>query len=194
MTSELITGEQITQLLNAWQNGDEHAFAKVFESVYQQLHRIAQNKLKNEYHGSAMRATALLNEAYLILFDKQGVELQSRDHFFNLAGLSMYRFLVDQARERKAVRHGGDIVHTVFDEQDMNHEIDANAILYIDEALEKLEEKDPELIQIIKLRFFAGFTIKETAEVMKLPVVNVNRRWTFAKAWLKKLLNERSPL
>ena len=179
-------GHEITELLKQWKAGDHDAFRKVIAIVYDKLHAIAHGKLVSEFGGSGLQTTELLNEAYESLNKKKDMTYQSRQHFFHTAGLAMHRFLIDEARKRKTQRHGGHLVKTKLEEEHGSFRVDSETVLSINDALEDLAEEDPQLAEIVKLRFFADYTIKETAEILGIPVIKVNRQWAFAKAWLIK--------
>ncbi len=185
------TGAEITRLLHAWRDGQKEAFDQLIQLVYDHLHTAAHHALQQEFRGSGLQTTELLHEAYVQLLGKREVNWENRKHFFHTAGLAMHRFLIDQARKRNAKIKGGDIVHTPFTDEADPMNVDHETLLLVNEALALIEEDDPQLADIIKLRYFAGYTIKETAEILDMPVIQVNRRWTFAKAWLKDHINKK---
>lgn len=155
--------------------------------VYDELRRLAARYLRSERPDHTLQPTALVNEAYLRLAAQQAVQWQNRTHFMAIAANTMRHLLVDHARERGALKRGGDrrrvTLHSSIriDDRDMD-------ILALDEALTKLEVFDPAGCRVVELRYFGGLTIEETAEVMRISSATVKRRWTVVKAWLYREL------
>ena len=179
------TGVAITRLLHAWRDGDQTAFDELIQLVYDHLHGIAHHQLEREFRGSGLQTTELLHEAYVQLLGKQNVNWENRKHFFHTAGLAMYRLLIDGARKRNSKQQGGEVVQMPFTDEADPMGVDDETLILVDQALALIEKEDAQLVDIVKMRYFAGYTIKEVAEILELPVIQVNRRWTFAKAWLK---------
>jgi len=179
-----------TELLKQWQQGDSKAFHLLIDRVYHELKELAHKKLLDEFHGSGLNTTELLNEACLLLMGKRSLDWQSKKHFLHTAGIAMYRYLVDEARKRKTQRKGGDLVHIQLAEDSNHWTMDVDKILRLEKILNQLEAEDPTLVQISKLRYFAGFTIQETADILEIPTIQVNRKWAFAKAVLSERLNQ----
>jgi RNA polymerase sigma factor (TIGR02999 family) len=176
---------EITRLLADWGNGDQQALEKLAPLVYQELHRLASRYLRQERPGHTLQSTALVNEAYLKLVGQHDVRWQNRAHFFGIASQLIRRILVDYARNRYAVKRGANAPRLSLDEAlgvpDAPRDLD---ILALNDALEDLARIDPRQSRVVELRFFAGLSVEETAEVMQMSPATVKREWTAAKAWL----------
>jgi RNA polymerase sigma-70 factor (ECF subfamily) len=180
--------KRITQLLSHAATGDNAARTELFETVYQDLHRIAQRVFAGERRDHTLQPTALLNEAFLKLSTGATVDYKDRIHFFAVAAQQMRRILVDHARKRKAEKRGGganDITLTLFadpsDSKPANMTVD---LLDVNRALEELAELDPRTARVVDLRFFAGLTEEETAAALELSPATVRADWRFARGWL----------
>ena len=178
--------ESITLLLKRWTDGDASALERLMPLVYDELHRLAAGYLHRERRQHTLQPTALVNEFYLKIFDQQRTNWRNRAQFFGVAANLMRRILVDHARRHNSRKRGGDRfcvslrnVAAVF-----GSEPDGD-LLAIHDALNRLEEFDPDQARIVELRFFGGLTIKETAEVMHISHATVEREWKIAKAFLK---------
>ncbi len=183
---------EVTRLLRAWQAGDTQAFPRLFELVYGELRRRAHGQLVGEFHGSGMQTTALVGELFELMKAKQDLTVADRKHFYNLASQAMCRFLVDQARIRQSVRRGGHYVHTVYDDaSEVRPAVQAEIVLALHQALNDLKVEDEELYLIVLHRFFMGYSIAETADILDCSTTHINRRWAFAKVWLQSKLQER---
>lgn len=185
------SSETITVLLERWTGGDTSALDRLMPLVYDELHRLAANYLRRERRQHTLQPTALVNELYLKIFDQQRIHWRNRAQFFGVAAQLMRRILVDHARAHQSMKRGGDRfcvslrnVAGVF-----GAEPDAD-LLEIHDALNRLEEFDPDQARIVELRFFAGLTIKETAEFLKTSHATVEREWKIAKAFLKSELTK----
>lgn len=177
---------QLTQLLQAWSEGDQAALEQLMPVVYVDLHRLAQRHMADERPGHTLQATALVNEAYLRLMDAAHPSWQSRAHFFAVCGRMMRRILVDWARSRQALKRGGDVPPLELQEAIAvtgRHRID---LVAVDDALEALAAVDLRKSQIVELRFFGGLSVKETAEVLRVSEETVLRDWKLAKIWLRR--------
>ena len=183
------TPPNVTELLRNWRNGDRQAQEKLFQIVYDHLHRQAARYLRREHHGLSLQTTDLIHEAYLRLVDQRHVEWQNRLHFFAIAAKVMRHFLVDHARIRQAAKRGGTDIRLPLE--------DATAIapgqdldfVALDEALGRLAEIDPQQSQIVELRFFSGLSVEETSKVLDVSERTVKRDWNVAKAWLRRQLD-----
>ena len=183
---------EVTVLLQAWRGGDRGALDLLMPLVYRELHTIASRYLSKERHGHTLQSTALVNEAFMRLVAQQGVDWQSRIHFFAIAATQMRRILVDHARRVHAGKRGGPLAALPLDaagETPMPasgpEPIDAVAL---DRALRELEALDPVQGRVVELRFFGGLTVEETAEVLHISPGTVKREWRMAKAWLLRAL------
>src|SRR5258705_11662710 len=182
------TSENVTKMLIAWGQGDEAARDALIPLVYDQLRRIARNRLRGERAGHTLETTALINEAYLKLVE-QSVSWQSRAHFFGIAARLMRQLLVDYARARQRLKRGGDLQQISLTDAAGIAQDKAVDLLALDDALEILTEADPQSSRIVELRFFGGLTIEETAQVMGISTPTVERGWRAARAWLQTELN-----
>jgi RNA polymerase sigma factor (TIGR02999 family) len=175
----------VTRLLDAIGRGDPRAGDQLLPLIYEELRALAARKLAQEKPGQTLQATALVHEAYLRLAGASTEQnWNSRGHFFAAAAEAMRRILVEQARRKNRVRHGGELRRVDFDsELQISDEADEN-LLALDEALKRLAIEDREAAEVVKLRYFAGLTIEETSLALNLSVRTVNRHWAYARAWL----------
>ncbi len=180
---------EVTQLLRAWMQGQESAKDELYEAVYAELHRMAHRYMSRENPGQTLQTTALVNEAYLKMADVKNLKWQDRAHFFAVSANIMRRILVDRARSRQAVMHGGGLRHVPLDEAIEIPEAANVDYLALNDALDRLAETDARKSQIVELRYFGGLTNEEIAEVLKVSPDTVMRDWRFAKAWLQSELN-----
>jgi RNA polymerase sigma factor (TIGR02999 family) len=176
----------VTQLLVAWGNGDQAARDELMSVVYQELHRLAHHYMKRESPGHTLQTSALVNEAFLRLVDQRDVHWQNRAHFFGIAAQMMRRVLVDYARSSRYAKRGGGAHQMSLDEALIVSDERSAEVVALDDALEGLAEIDPRKSQIVELRFFGGFSIDETAEILGVSPGTVMRDWTLAKAWLRR--------
>ena len=177
---------EITQLLVAWNNGDRLALEQLTPLVHRELHRIARRYMAAESPGHILQTTALVNEAYLRLIDREKVEWQNRAHFFALAAQVMRHILVDFARARTNKKRGG--LHISLSHADkVAHEESADLVA-LDDALDALEKLDSRQARVVELRFFGGLSLEETAEALNVSMSTVRRDWNRAEAWLYREL------
>ncbi len=176
-------GAGVTRLLLQWTEGDKQALEDLLPLVYDELRRLAKSYLQRERPGHTLQSTALVHEAYMRLVD-QNVSWQSRAHFFGIAAQMMRRILVDHARGKNAAKRGDGACKVTLDEGLVAQEERDVNVLALDEALTKLSAFDLQQSQIVELRFFAGLSIEETAEILKISPATVKRDWAMAKAWL----------
>jgi RNA polymerase sigma factor (TIGR02999 family) len=167
-------------------NANREALDKLLPIVYDELRRLAGSFLQRE-HAVSIQTTELVHEAYFKLTDQKKVDWENRGQFFAIAAQAMRRILIDAARQRKSLKYGAEKVSldsalTVSAEQNQN-------LLELDEALSELEEFDAQQCRLVELRYFAGLTIEETAEVLKVSPATVKREWTIARAWLYQKIN-----
>jgi RNA polymerase sigma factor (TIGR02999 family) len=183
--STMNTTQGVTQLLCLWSDGNRAALGPLIEAVYSELRRLAHSYLRRERPGHTLQSTALVHEAYLRLIDQKSVTWQNRAHFFGIAAQMMRRILIDHARNRQAVKRGQGASLLKLDEAIAGssgpRDLD---LVMLDEALENLARIDPQQSRIVELRFFAGLSIEDTAEVLKISPATVKREWAMAKAWL----------
>jgi RNA polymerase sigma factor (TIGR02999 family) len=182
--------EEITQLLREWSNGDKEALNKLMPVVYSELRRLAAHYMRQERPGHTLQSTALVNEAYLRLAGAREINWQDRAHFFAVASQIMRHILVDHARSYKYAKRGGGAIKVSLDEVAILSEERAAELITLDKALKGLEALDPRKSQVVEMRFFGGLSIDETAEVMKLSSMTIQREWRWAKAYLHKQMNQ----
>jgi len=184
---------EITGLLAAARQGDDHATQRLITLVYDELRAMARRELRHWRQGQTITTTALVHEAYLKLVDNGATTWDDRSHFFSVAALAMRHILVDAARRRVAKKRGGDEVRITFDELRLgggkrDAEARAVEVLSIDRALTSLSALDGRLSELVELRFFAGLTEEETAEVMGTSERTVRRDWRKARSFLFQAL------
>ena len=179
----------ITELLVAWRNGDQGAINSLASLVYDELHRAAARCMAGERPGHILQTTALVNEAYLRLVEWKNVQWQNRAHFFAMAAQIMRRILVDDARSRLRAKRGGNALQVTLSEAAGIPAGRRADLLALDEALNTLESLDPRQARVVEMRFFAGLSLEETAEVLDVSVGTVRRDWSLAQAWLFRELN-----
>lgn len=180
----------VTRILSAIEQGDAHAAEQLLPLVYDELRKLAAQKIIQEQPGQTLQATALVHEAYLRLVDvEQARHWDSRGHFFAAAAEAMRRILIENARRRKRVRHGGAGNQVELDEGHLLVEHPVEELLAIDDVLEQLAQTDPQAADLVKLRFFTGMTTEEAAAALGLPERSAYRTWSFARAWLYRRLH-----
>jgi RNA polymerase sigma factor (TIGR02999 family) len=177
----------VTHLLNATEAPLVHA-PEVMAAIYAELRQMAGAKMASEPAGLTFQATELVHEAWMRL-SKAG-HWKNRGHFFGTASEAMRRILIDQARRRLALRRGSGAVHESVDEIDLPAPGPDEEVLAVDEALAALEQADPDLATLVKLRYFTGLTIEEVAEVLGISEATTKRRWAYARAWLAQCIRE----
>ncbi len=176
----------VTRILSAIEQGDPSAAEQLLPLVYDELRKLAAQKLSRESPGQTLQATALVHEAYIRLVDtEQAPHWSSRGHFFAAAAEAMRRILVDSARRKQAQKHGGDWRRLPLDEVDLATWGTPEELLALDEALEKLAGEDLQAAQVVKLRLFAGLSMDRAAEAIGVSRATAYRQWTYARAWLR---------
>ena len=181
-------------LIERLRKDDEAASSELFELVYEELHRMARSRLRREAPGHTLRPTALVNEAYLRLAAGKPA-WESRAHFFGAAAEAMRRILIERARKYDRHKHGGGRRRLDLDKLGLAGDVPSEELLALDEALARLEETDRVRSDVVKLRFFAGLTIEQTADALGFSPATVVRHWTFARTWLFEQISagEESP-
>jgi RNA polymerase sigma-70 factor, ECF subfamily len=175
--------DDVSILLRAWTDGDQSALDKLTPIVYDELRRLARHYMSMEHTGHSLQATALVNEAYLRLVDYTRMQWQNRAHFFAVSAQLMRRILVDHARRRN-LKRGAGIQHIELEETAVVAGDRDENIAALDDAMQALSRIDARKAQVVELRFFGGLSVEETAEVLKVSPVTVNRDWNTARAWL----------
>jgi RNA polymerase sigma factor (TIGR02999 family) len=176
--------KEVTRILNAIEGGDAEAINALLPVVYEELRTLAAQKLAHERPGHTLQATALVHEAYLRLVGSEGQDWRCRTYFFGAAAESMRRILIDKAREKQRLKRGGDRARMELMEGDLSTEDDPDDLIALDDALKELAEKDPTKAELVKLRYFAGLTIEQAAELLNISSATAKRYWTYARAWL----------
>ena len=184
---------EITQLLVAWNHGDQAALAALSSLINQELHRLAKRYMADERPNHLLQPTALVNEAWLRLIDWQNVEWQNRAHFFGLAGRIMRHILVEFARAEQREKRGGNPLQISLTEAARLPLERGTDLVAMDDALQALEKFAPRQAQVVELRFFAGLSLEETAEALNVSVGTVRRDWSLAEAWLFRELKRMEP-
>lgn len=179
---------QLTRLLRRLTAGDSEAAAEVVPLIYQELRRLAAHYMAGERPNHLLRTTALVHEAYLRLVDQRRSNWRNRAHFYGAAAQVMRRILVDDARARQARKRGGNTPPLSLDEAPTFAGAQSQELVLLDEALARLAELNARQSRVVELRFFAGLTVEETAEVMGISAKTVKRDWSVARAWLHREL------
>ena len=183
---------RVTRVLSAIEHGDARAAEQLLPLVYDELRKLAAQQVAREVPGQLLSATALVHEAYLRLVGN-GAEphWNSRGHFFAAAAEAMRRLLVEQARRKHRVRHGGGQLRIDVEDLDVEAQRGVDDLLALDEALQQLTAEQPTAAEVVKLRHFAGLTAEQAAAALGISLRTANRHWAFAKAWLYRRIGER---
>ncbi len=184
------TRDQITRVLRELSRDEPRSAEELLPLVYDELRALARSRLRREVPGQTLQPTVLVHEVYLRLVGDEDPGWNGRRHFFGAAALAMRRILVEQARRKARFKHGGDWRRVDVDDADPAVEPPAADVLAVHRAVERLEARDPRKGQIVNLRFFAGLTTRETADVLGLSVATVEREWRFVKTLLQVELRD----
>ena len=182
----------VTQILSAIDDGDPHAAEQLLPLVYDELRKLAGQRLANEKPGQTLQATALVHEAYLRLVGDQ--HFDNRGHFFATAAEAMRRIVVEAARRKKRIKHGGGRERVDVELADLPTSLSSDDLLALDEALGRLAQLDSVKARLITLRYFSGMTIEQAAAALNISRVTAHRYWTFARAWLHREMTGGKPL
>ncbi len=185
---------EVTGLLQAWHAGDEDAYRQVAAIVYDELKRQAARYMRRERVGDTLQTTALVHEVFVRLVDAGAVHWQNRRHFLAIAGRTMRRVLVDMARSADAAKRGAGADHLSLNSDVAAPGPEPADFIALDEALERLATMDPRKVRVIELRFFAGLSVEETADVLEVSPDTVTRDWRIARAWLRGQLGTEAKL
>jgi RNA polymerase sigma factor (TIGR02999 family) len=181
----------VTRVLSAIEQGDPQASEELLPLVYRELRRLARQRLAQEKPGQTLQATALVHEAYLRLVGGQDVQRwENRGHFLAAAAEAMRRILIENARRKRAEKHGGRLERQDLDAIDIAAPTPSEDVLALDEALTRLESEDPVKARLVKLRYFAGLSEEDAARVLGISRATVQRHWRYAKAWLHSELRD----
>jgi RNA polymerase sigma factor (TIGR02999 family) len=183
----------VTRLLNDAAAGKSAATKELFQAVYDQLRLIARQRMANERPDHTLQATALVHEAYVRLVGDQDVHWNSRSHFFAAAAEAMRRILVEQARRKSSIRHGGGRQRVKLQDTPITVHDDAIDIVGLSEALDRLHREDPRKAELVKLRFFTGMTISEAAEAMGISHATADRYWAYSRLRLYQWMRKQEP-
>jgi RNA polymerase sigma factor (TIGR02999 family) len=184
------TTSEITGLLLQWSEGDPEALGRLMPLIYAELRRLAEAQLRREHRDHTLDPSALVHELYLRLVDQRRAKWENRNQFFGIAARLMRRILVDYARARHATKRGGSAVLVSLDAAaEAPNDPSIEDVLAVDDALQRLAAIDPDQVQIVELRFFAGLSVEETAQVVDRSTRTVKREWRLAKAWLSRELH-----
>jgi len=183
----------VTQILAAIEQGDPNAADKLLPLVYEELRKLAAHKMANEAAGRTLQPTALVHEAGMRLVGKENPRFENRAHFFAAAAEAMRRILIDKARRKRALRHGGGQQRVDFDQAEFASVNDDEQLLALNEALDKLAAQNKLDAELVKLRYFVGMTLEEAAEVLGISPRTADNYWAHARAWLfRELKSQRS--
>ena len=174
----------VTRILNSIEQGDAEAINALLPAVYEELRQMADRKLSHEGPGHTLQATALVHEAYLRLVGADGNAWASRTYFFGAAAQAMRRILVEHARKKGSKKRGGDRNRVDFMGADVMADESPDDLIALDEALTKFSETDPTKAELVKLRFFAGLSFEQAAELLDISPATARRHWNYARAWL----------
>jgi RNA polymerase sigma factor (TIGR02999 family) len=182
----------VTRILSQIESGDPNASGRLLPLVYDELRKLAAAKLAHEQPGQTLQATALVHEAYVRLVDVDKAQhWSSRGHFFGAAAEAMRQILVDRARKKLSLKHGGEAVRLELESDEVAALAAPEEIVSVHDALDGLAAEDPLAAELVKLRYFAGFSMEEAAEILHLSRATAYRLWTYARAWLRASLSSR---
>ena len=176
----------VTRILSAIERGEAKATDELLPLVYEELRVLAAQKLSHEPPGQTLQATALVHEAYLRLIGKEAHDWQGQSHFFRAAAEAMRCIIIDNVRRKKSARHGGEHCRVNLDAAALSHIADClpDDLIAMDEALARLSGEDETRAEVVKLRYFAGLSVQQTADILGISPTTVKRYWAYARAWL----------
>jgi len=176
----------VTRILTAIEQGDAKAADELLPLVYEELRRLAAQKMSHELPGQTLQATALVHEAYIRLVGSENQNWSGRTHFFAAAAEAMRRILIENARRKQRLKHGGDRQRVDLDDADIAIKDPSTDLIALDEALTKLAQEDLAVADLVKMRYFAGLTLEQAAAVLGVSRRTADRYWAYARAWLYK--------
>jgi RNA polymerase sigma factor (TIGR02999 family) len=181
----------VTQVLGDLKGADRReVFDRLLPLVYDELRGLARARLRHERQGHSLQATALVHEAYIRMLGAESPSWNDRAHFFRAAAEAMRRILIDHARKRGRVKRGGGRIQVTLGDVQVGAGLPLEDILALDEAIQRLEGQDPRMAEIVRLRFFAGLSVEETAKALEVSERTVKREWAVARAWLFEAMRE----
>jgi RNA polymerase sigma factor (TIGR02999 family) len=183
----------VTQILAAIEQGDPQAAEQLLPLVYDELRKLAAQRLAREAPGQALQATAVVHEAYLRLIGAETPSWNGRGHFFSAAAEAMRRILIENARRKKAEKCGGALRRVNLDDVDVPADARSEDVLALDEALSRLAAEDPTKAELVKLRFFGGLSVEDAGRVLGIARATADRYWAYARVWLYSELNDAGP-
>jgi RNA polymerase sigma factor (TIGR02999 family) len=181
----------VTGLLRVWRSGNRDAFDALVPQVYKELRRLAHFQLQKERPNHTLQSAALVHEAYARLIGQESLDFESRGHFFAVAAQLMRQILVDYARRHRAEKRGGNACMITLDDAMALPQRKDLDVVALDDALKTLAELDPRQSRVVELRFFAGLSLEETAQVLEIGPATVQRDWTAARAWLHREISRK---
>lgn len=182
---------EITRILSDIEQGDPKAADQLLPLVYDELRKLAAQRMANEAPGQTLQATALVHEAYVrLVHNEKAQEWNSRGHFFAAAAEAMRRILIDRARDKQRLKRGGDRQRIDLDRITLASDVLSEDLLALNEAIEQLEQEDSQTAELVKLRYFAGLSLGKAAEALNLPRRTADRTWAYARAWLFEKLSD----
>jgi RNA polymerase sigma factor (TIGR02999 family) len=182
---------EVSRLLRAVEAGEPADLSTLFPRVYDGLRRIAARQMAQERGDHTLQTTALVHEVYLRLLGQEALGWRSKAHFYGAAAEAMRRILIDHARKKRRAKRGGGQIQLPLDAADLARRGDAEEIVSVDEAIRRLEERDVRMAEIVKLRFYAGLSVGETARALGVTDRTVYREWELARTWLRRWLEDR---
>lgn len=187
--------DEVTKILNRIEQGDPKGSSELMVLVYDELRNLARHKLSHELPGQTLQATALVHEVYLRLVGQRDSSTwENRAHFFGAAAEAMRRILIDQARRKNALKHGGGAKRVELEDDLVlpgHPGVAPEELIALDEALQEFEAIDPVRARVVKLHYYSGFTLPETAEALGVSLATVKRQWVFARSWLFGKMRDR---
>jgi RNA polymerase sigma factor (TIGR02999 family) len=184
------TPQEITDLLQAWERGNQSALEKLIPLVEKELRRLARSYMRRERTDHVLQTTALVNEAFIKLIGQNHVHWQNRSHFYGIAAQCMRRVLVDYAKARSRMKRGGDAQQIELSDASRMSVTQSEELLALDEALKNLALVDERKSKVIELRYFCGYNMGEIAEILNISEATVARDWRLARAWLKRKIDD----
>jgi RNA polymerase sigma factor (TIGR02999 family) len=178
----------VTQLLHAIETGDPKAADQLLPLVYEELRRLAAARMANEKPGQTLQPTALVHEAWLKIAGDGGETFANRRHFFKAAATAMQQIIIDSARRKQRLKHGGELTGEELHESRVAVSVPSEELLAVNDALAALALEDPQAAEVVQMRYFVGLTVPEIAAALDLAPRTVDRHWAFARAWLKRTI------
>lgn len=183
---------EVTEMLKAIEEGRDQEVGNLLPAIYEELRRIAISKMANEAPSHTLQPTALVNEAWIRMFGGTDLRIECRAHFFSIAAEAMRRILVESARRRQSIKRGAGAKPVDVDEVEVAQSPPSEEMIAIDEALDLLAHEDPVAADLVKLKYFVGMTMGESAQALGIPLRTAERTWQYARAWLRRKVSDSS--